>query len=172
MADDPSVCDITDAVCYGGQFVFSFYSHSINTVFTECPLIIRVDICSGVQLDKEAEKSEAEVRYLLLTPLLQKVAHSSTPLSLPKEWGADLESVFYYSSVYFEVVTEARRNTPGAKPKVDHALTGYTADNSDILYEVPVEAKSIFEGMAHTHLSPLPQTGRGSARDVGHREGR
>ena len=98
---------------------------------------------------------------------------TSTPLSLPKEWGADLESVFYYSSVYFEVVTEARHNTPGAKPTtVDYALTGYTADNSDILYEVPVETKSIFEGMAHTHLSPLPQTGRGSARDVGHREGR
>jgi hypothetical protein len=67
-------------------------------------------------------RSEAEVRYELITPLLRKVAHSVAIAGAPEGW----EPGAVFSSVLnVERLTEERLNMRGAKPRVDYTLAGY-----------------------------------------------
>ena len=80
------------------------------------------DLSAGLVVKDNDQRSEAEVRHQLLTPLLSWTAHyahvTKTPATLEEEVS------FEYSSQFdFEVATD-HKSTRGRKPQVDYALSG------------------------------------------------
>ena len=84
--------------------------------------------------------SESRLRKVLLTPLLQKVAHSVSIMKVPQSYSGEEEG--YVTNVLVEHVTESRQGVRGNKPSVDYTLTAFVnKDSSEPLFMIPVETK-------------------------------
>ena len=94
------------------------------------------DMSSGLLVRSGGhQKSEAEVRQELISPLLRRVAHCMSSVVAPEGWNG---GPVYSSALNVETNTESRPRIPGAKPRVDYMLVGH--DGSDVLYR---EAKKV-----------------------------
>ena len=89
-----------------------------------------VDICGGFL--PCCDRSEAEVRNELLTPLLRRIAYSLSSIEAPE--GVEAGSV-YWSALEYEYKTEERPSTRGSKPRVDYVMTGQV--NGKLLSQIP-----------------------------------
>lgn len=99
--------------------------------------------------EEYAAASEAEIKRLLLTPLLESVAHCASSMVLPDSTAALSNEKEYATSFAVEVNTEKRPHQQGRKPHVDYFISGICDD--DILYAIPVEAKK------HITVTQMPQ---------------
>ena len=95
-----------------------------------------MDLSGGLLIRKGYERSEADVKHELISPLLKRVAPSMSSILFHMEWNGEAE---YASSLIVESSTERRIHRPGAKPSVDYCLVGRT--EGEILYKVAVEVK-------------------------------
>ena len=114
---------------------------------------LQFELSEGLMV-QDRERSEAEVCYQLLAPLLCKVAHSTAKIPIPE--GCEIEQVVYSSSLNCEVTTEERGNRRGRRPQVDFTLSAHV--KSDVLYCVPVEAKKVVEMKHMAQLSEYQGT--------------
>ena len=99
-------------------------------------------------------RSEAEICFQLLSPLLRRVAHSTSQIPIPE--GSDIKGIVYSSALSYEVDTEERRKRRGRRPQVDFMLSGHV--NSEFMYCVPVEAKRSLEMKDMAQLSEYQAT--------------
>ena len=84
------------------------------------------------------QRSKAEVRHQLLTPLLSWAAHYAHIIDKPSTVGEG-EGFEYSSQFSFEPSTENRPGRKGRKPQVDYAISGHIGDHP--LYQMAAEAK-------------------------------
>ena len=105
------------------------------------------------------ERTEADVRYQLISPLLKRVAHSMSFLVPPASNEDQDDDPVYASSLTVEKATERRIHIPGAKPRVDYCFVGYKGD--EILYTIAVETKksNLRQHKAISSLYGLPGWG-------------
>ena len=96
-----------------------------------------MDVSGGLMV-RDSSRNVAEVRHLLLTPLLRSVAHCMAMMRSPETY--DKDSLEYFSAFSLEENAERRTNRRGRKPQVDYALTAHT-DGGEPLYVIPVEGK-------------------------------
>ena len=117
-----------DAFTNGGPLT---HNASFWTVFFRSLI---VEISGG--LLPCGDRSEAEVRHELLTPLLRRIAYSLSSIEAPEgvEPGSE-----YWSALEYEYQTEERPSTRGSKPRVDYVMTGQV--NGKLLFQIPIETK-------------------------------
>ena len=84
---------------------------------------------------------ETRIRDLLITPLLDKVAHCASTISAPNEYAGDGEVC--YSEFVLEQPSESRKHERGRKPTVDYTLTAFLDDEP--IFLIPVEAKPMLQ---------------------------
>ena len=113
-------------------------SHLHNTSFWSTFLDeLQFELSEGL-VTQSRPKTEAEVRYKLLAPLLRRIAHSASQMPVPND--CDIGKIVYT----YEVNTEDRESQRGRRPQVDFALSAHV-DSDNAIYCVPVEAKKTVE---------------------------
>ena len=138
----------------------SFWTVFFNTLI--------IEMSGGLLIRRGYERSEADIRNELISPLLKRVAHSMSSFVAPMEWDGESE---YASSLVVESNTERRLHTPGSKPAVDYCLVGRTG-RDQIVYKVPVEVKKTYTfedmGQLANYMGALGKVGgQGGITGVG-----
>ena len=111
--------EVTELLFTGGPSALIHNSSFWTTFFHS----LMFDMSSGLLVRSGGhQKSEAEVRQELISPLLRRVAHCMSSVVAPEGWNG---GPVYSSALNVETNTESRPRIPGAKPRVDYMLVGH-----------------------------------------------
>ena len=97
---------------------------------------LRLRLASGLAWVNTKSKSEAEIRAHLLHPLLQRIAHCASNMTV--QLAETPLNIKYASSLALELPSEVRIGKRRRKPEVDFVISGFVQD--DPLYIIPIEA--------------------------------
>lgn len=82
-----------------------------------------LEMSGGLTVHLGYERTEADVRYQLISPLLKHVAHSMASLVPPASNEDRDDDPVYASSLTVEIPTERRIHIAEAKPHIDLYFT-------------------------------------------------
>ena len=123
-----------------------------------------MEMSGGLLIRGGYQRSEADVRQELISPLLKRVAHSMSSFVAPYMEYNEESAAEYASSLIVECNTEIGLHEPGTKPAVDYCLVGRMGD--EILYKVPVEAKktiTVYDmGQLASYMGSMGNVGGGN----------